>query len=242
MTKRLILFVAAIISLFFTLAPANIARRPPNSASAPPQAAKSPDLSGVWYMHGKFGANRDLSPGADLPFTPWGLQRMKDNQKELNPDLKCLPPGMPRMWTLPFPFEIIQLPGRVLIHYEQDSIVRDIHLDGRAHSAELPLYTGDSTGKYEGDTLVVDTTEFNDKTWLDSAAHPHSDQLHLIERIRRPSHDVLQVELTIDDPKAYSKPWKAERVFDLKPDWQISEIVCEENNTYLNAPDAPAEK
>ena len=208
-------------------------------ASATHDGSHYPDFSGVWYMHGKL--NRTLSPEAP-PFTPWGLDQFKLNEHKLNPDLRCFPPGVPRIWTLPFPFEIIQLSGRVIIHYEQNSVVRNIHMDGRSHSAELPLWTGDSVGKYEGDTLVVDTTGFNDKTWLDNVGHPHSDQLHLIERISRPSHDVLKVEMTVEDPKAYTMPWTGERVFDLKPDWEISELVCEENNTYLNAPDVSVDK
>jgi hypothetical protein len=96
---------------------------------------------------------------------------------------------------------------------------------------------GDSIGKWDGDTLVVDTIGFNDQTWLDNTKRPHSEDLHIIERIRRTSHDVLQLDITIDDPKAYTKPWTSQRIFDLKSGWEISENICEDNNTYLFPPD-----
>jgi hypothetical protein len=89
---------------------------------------------------------------------------------------------------------------------------------------------GHATGKYDGDALVIDTVGFNDKTWLDPMGLPHSDALHVIERMRRVDHDTLEDQITIDDPKAYTKPWTATKIFKRKPDWQIQEYVCEENN------------
>jgi hypothetical protein len=104
-------------------------------------------------------------------------------------------------------------------------------MDGRAHPKDAePTYMGHSTGKWEGRTLVVDTVGFNDKTWLDPMGLPHSDAMHLTERIQRVNHDTLVDEYTIDDPKTYTKPWKATHTFILKPDWQIQEYVCAENN------------
>ena len=116
--------------------------------------------------------------------------------------------------------------------------MRQIHTDGRDHPKDLlPTWLGDSIGKWDGDTLVVDTVGFNDKTWIDNTGLPHSDALHLVERLRRVSHDVLQLDITVDDPKAYTKPWSVQRVFDLKPDWEIGELICEDNNPYLSTPD-----
>jgi len=89
---------------------------------------------------------------------------------------------------------------------------------------------GDSVGKWEDDALVIDTVGFNDKTWLDANGLPHSDALHVVERLRRIDHDTLRVDYTIDDPKVYTKPWNAEKLFDLKPDWRIKEYVCAEDN------------
>jgi hypothetical protein len=95
-----------------------------------------------------------------------------------------------------------------------------------------PTYSGDSIGKWEGDTLVVDTIGFNDKTWLDSGGLPHSEALHVVERIRRVDHDTLVDDVTIEDPMAYTKPFSAQQLYKLKPAWEIQELVCNENNKY----------
>jgi hypothetical protein len=110
-------------------------------------------------------------------------------------------------------------------------MVRQIFTDGRQHSEDItPSFMGDSIGKWEGDTLVVDTVGFNDKTWLDGEGLPHSDALHLVERIRRVSHEAMTIDFTIDDPKAYTKPWVAHNLFELKPGWNIGEVVCVDDN------------
>jgi hypothetical protein len=130
----------------------------------------------------------------------------------------------------PLPWEVVHARDRIIIIYEYESLVRQIFTDGRKHPEDLdPTYMGHSIGRYEGDVLVVDTIGFNDKTWLDLLGHlPHTDALHLVERIRRVDHDTLQFDYTIDDPKAYRKPWTAQKFFKLKPDWQIQEYVCTE--------------
>jgi len=212
------------------------------SAAGAPQASQAQgssqarDLSGVWFTQGKVRANFAFEGGA--PFLPWGEERVKAGPQKEALVVLCIPPGVPRVWTEPYPFEIISLPGRVLIIYEYQHLIRQIYTDGREHPKDLtPTYMGNSIGKWEGNTLVVDTTGFNDKTWIDGSRHPHSDALHVVERIQRVSHETLQVDITIDDPKAYVKSWTAQRIFDLKPDWEISEQICEENNTYLFPPD-----
>jgi hypothetical protein len=119
-----------------------------------------------------------------------------------------------------------------VIIYEYQSLMRQIFMDGRKHPSDLePTYMGHAIGKFEGDTLIIDTVGFNDKTWLDPMGLPHTDALHVIERMRRVIHDTLEDRYTIDDSKAYAKPWTATRIFKLKPEWQIKEYVCEENNT-----------
>ncbi len=206
---------------------------PAPQASKTQSSTKTPDLSGLWFFHGDdIRANFDYGPSS--PPLPWAQEQLKANQSKLNSVLYCYPVGVPRIWTQPYPFEFIVLPNRVLIYYEFQHTVRQIFMDGREHPKDLiPTYMGHSTGKWEGDTLVIDTVGFNDKTWLDNTKRPLSDALHVTERIRRPSHDVLEVAFTVDDPKGYAKPWTVKRVFDLKPDWEISEHVCEDNNTYL---------
>jgi hypothetical protein len=137
---------------------------------------------------------------------------------------------MPRLYLQPFPFEIIQLPGRVIMLFEFSHYVRQIYTDGRKHNTDLgPTWLGDSIGHWDGDTLVVDTIGFNDKTWLDRAGHPHSTDLHLVERIRRVDPKTMTDDITIEDPKAYTKPWGGQITFQSHPTWNIMEMVCEDN-------------
>src|SRR5260370_16027215 len=128
-------------------------------------------------------------------------------------------------------FELRQFPGEVLLLFDQDHLVRRICLDGRGHPESYPsTWMGHSIGKYEGDTLVVDTVGLNDKTRADRAGHPHTDALHFVERIRRLNPKALQYEGTIDDAKAYKKPWTRKIVQDsLPPGFQLLEgVLCEE--------------
>ena len=152
-----------------------------------------------------------------------------------DPIFNCFPPGVPRIYLLNFPVQIVQIPGQVIMLFEFDHFVRRIYTDGRAHDKDAgALWMGDSIGRWEGDTLVVDTTNFNDKTWIDRGGHPHSDALHLVERIRRVDHDTLEDDLTIEDPKAYTKPWSGQLIFQLKPQWKLMEMSCEDNVTFLD--------
>ena len=197
----------------------------------------APDFSGVWFIE---EYHRNLLPEEDPPFQPWALEKFKALQEEKihqdpddgpDPTERCIPPGIPREMEQPFPFEIVQTHDRVIMIFEYQSLIRQIFTDGRGHPQDLePTYMGNSTGKFEGNTLVIDTIGFNDKTWLDPMGLPHSDQLHVIEHLRRVDRDTLVDEYTIDDPKAYTKPWTAQKTFKLKPDWQIKEYVCAENN------------
>jgi hypothetical protein len=229
-------FFLTAVTIISVLSPLFLARAAGTPQASKAQSASQPaDLSGVWFTQGKVRANFGFEGGTLLP---WGEERVKAGPQKMTLVVLCIPPGVPRIWTEPYPFEIILLPGRVLIQYEYQHLVRQIHTDGREHPQDLiPTYMGHSIGKWEGNTLVVDTIGFNDKTWIDGSRHPHSDALHVVERIQRVSHDVLQVDITIDDPKTYVKPWTAQRIFDLKPGWEISEQICEENNTYLFPPD-----
>ncbi len=211
-------------------------------------SSPTPDLSGVWNMKGS-PATRYLSYSLtkdEPPMTPWAEERfqaakpsfgpraVEDSNDPVNPTtisaVGCFPPGVPRIYLQPFPMEIIQTPGRVIMLFEFSHFVRQIFTDGRKHNTDLgPTWMGDSIGHWEGDTLVVDTVGFNDKTWLDRGGHPHSTQLHVVERLRRVEQNILQNDLTIEDPIAYSKPWSAQLTFQLRPTWNITEMVCEDN-------------
>lgn len=208
-----------------------------------PAAVSSADLSGVWTQYPRISGSSgfaDFSFGKDEPpMTPWAEAKYKaakpvhvGGYEGVSDDstLACFPPGVPRIYLFNFPMEIFQLPGRVIMVYEYGHYVRQIFADGRSHPKDVnPTWMGDSVGKWEGNTLVVDTIGFNDKTWLDQVGHPHSDLLHLVERIRRIAPDMLQIDITFDDPKAYTKPWTGRKLFKLRPDWQITEYICEES-------------
>jgi hypothetical protein len=149
-----------------------------------------------------------------------------------DPVYKCFPPGTPRIYFHPFPVEIVQTPGRVLMLFEYDHTVRQIITDGSGHRDDLPAsWMGDSVGRWEGDTLVVETVNFNDQTWIDRQGVPHSDQLKVIERLRRPTPDTLRVEITIEDPVAFTQPWTAQRFY-RKADFGIVEMSCMDNYTF----------
>jgi hypothetical protein len=129
--------------------------------------------------------------------------------------------------------QIVQVPGRVIMFFGRN--VRQIYIDGRQHPLNLkPLWMGHSIGKWEGETFVIDTIGISDRTWLDRMGHPHSDALHLVERFRRDSPDRLDLDMTIDDPKAYTKAWTAQRTFRLRPPTsELGEAVCED--MFINA-------
>ncbi len=190
-----------------------------------------------------------------LPLTPWGEERFKANRAthganavasttSTEPIVKCLPPGVPAIYMVSiYPMELIQTPGRVIQLFEYNNYVRQIFTDGRKHQDLTPTWMGDAIGKWEGDTLVVDTTGFNDKTWIDSEGNPHSDALHVVERIRRMDPNHLVDDITVEDPKAYTKTFMGKRVFTFHPDWNIAEYVCEDSDVFLKyQKEAGAEK
>jgi len=229
---------------------------PHDAATSSVARGATPDLTGVWRRSRRppdnarrytmFELAMSLT-NEDPPMTQWGQERFKAARPNLGPHAvplsqtndpvtKCFPPGVPRIYLQrAAPMEIMQVPGRVMMVFEYDHFVRQIYTDGRQHSKDLiPTWMGDSVGRWEGNTLVVDTVGFNDKTWLDHVGHPHSDALHLVERIRRISHDAMEIDITVDDPKAYAKPWTAHTIYELKPGWNIAEVVCEDNANFAD--------
>ena len=194
--------------------------------------AGTADLSGVWQ--GRQDAIT-FSP-QEPPLRPWAEEEFKAimpgygpraTPNSHDPILRCLPPGVPRILLIPLPMQIVQIPDKVIMLFEYDHYIRHIYTDGREHPEDLsPTWMGHSIGKWEGDTLVVETTGFNDQSWLDQVGHPHSDALRLVERIRRVDQDTLQIDITIDDPKAYDRPWTGQVVFHLRPGWNLIEYIC----------------
>jgi len=177
-----------------------------------------------------------------VPFQPWAAavyDYNSKNQSKYDPEGYCLPPGGPRLMATPYPMEMIQLPDqkRVLMIFEGAThIWREIYMDGRPHptgDALNPTYLGHSVGHYEGDALVVDVVGFNEATWLDYFGHPHTDQLHVVERFTRPNKGTLHYEALIDDPGAYTKPFKVAWDTPWNARNELSEYICQENNKYL---------
>jgi hypothetical protein len=219
-----------------------VGRGPAGPVDGPPHDPH--DLTGVWNTRRGYGGNSYDRQGPDM--TAWGQQQYKlakssnsgqyTLQETNDPVIaKCFPPGVPRIYLQPFPLQIVQTPKEVLILYEYDHTIRHVFIDGRKHpnGSDISLtYMGDSIGHWDGDTLVVDTVGFNEKTWLDRIGHPHSDQLHVIERFQRKNLNDLEVDITMEDPKALAKPWNAHIGFQLHPDWSLSEQVCTDNGDF----------
>jgi hypothetical protein len=174
-------------------------------------------------------------PGG-LPFQPWAAElrkkRMADNMKD-NPDAHCLPMGNLQFHTHPQPRKIVQAPKTIVILYEGNAGTRQIFLDGRPlpNNDPQPWWYGYSTGKWEGNTLVVQTSGFRDGGWLDVAGSPLTDEAMTIERFRRPTFGTLEIEVTVNDPKAYTKPWTVNFTQRLLPDEELIEFICGENET-----------
>ena len=197
-----------------------------------------PDFNGVWqrpYVPDMSRSGRNQQGPGTLPFTLRGSEIFKNyDVSKFDYTGHCLPQGLTRSMNSPFPIEIVQTASRFAILYEAWNVFHVVPTGGSDRAKEPdPTLMGDSVGRWDGDTLVIDTIGFNDKTNLDTVGHPHSDQLHLIERFTRTDDVHIAYEITVIDPKIYSEAWKNSRVFTLRPDWQIMEYSCEENNKDL---------
>lgn len=213
--------------------------KPNLTAPAPRTPEGKPDLSGIWHAdNGRYLSNLAGS-GVDVPMQPWAAAVYKERLDSLGrdkPQVRCLPHGVPdAMLVAGIPFKIIQTPGVLVVLYEEFNQYRQIFTDGRTLPSDPnPAWFGYSIGKWEGDAFVVETTGFKEGTWLDNGGHPHTDALHVTERFRRPNFGSMELDVTIDDPKAYTTPWKATTVhFKLLPDMELIEHLCE------NEKDAP---
>jgi hypothetical protein len=168
---------------------------------------------GVVVSLGAVGAvppGRGVVEGNEIPYLPEAAAQRKqnfENRLTADPEIKCYLPGVPRATYLPYPFQIVQTPKFVLMAYEYAGATRTIYLDSAPPSPD-DSWMGHSVGRYEGDTLVVDVTSQNDRTWLDRSGNFHSDALHVVERYTPLTPDALTYEATIEDPKVFSRPWK----------------------------------
>jgi hypothetical protein len=191
------------------------------------QARVHPDFSGdgVWVPR----QVADIAEGADIPLQPWAKAKFQENSgKPSETDRRCLPPGVPRIMFQSRPFEIVQEANRILFLYEGGAHVwRQVWMDGRDRPKDPnPDWLGHSIGQWSGDTLVVDTVGFNDRTWLDDAGHPHTEQMHVIEKFTRTDSVTMKYEVTIDDPGAYTKTWMSTSTLAFHPGEKLAEDIC----------------
>jgi hypothetical protein len=211
------------------------------SAPAPKLPDGKPDLGGLW-LGDQWGppGRRPTPPGETRPMPPEMLpwaQKVFDERRASSikddPEARCMPQGVPKATTLPYPVEIINAPGKLVMLYEMYSLRREIFTDGRELPKEFisPSWMGYSVGKWEGDEFVVTTGGFNDQVWnIDLAGHPHSDVLRVTERFRRVDFGHMDIRVTIDDPKTWTKAWVMPVMrYTFLPDTDLLEFVCEKN-------------
>jgi hypothetical protein len=220
--------------------PRTASGEPDLAAPAPRLPNGKPDFSGLWEPIKTYSRDlaEDLKSPEAVPFQPWAAaladDRADGSQSRDDPPAQCLPQGVPRLGGAPAPWKLVQTDDLIVIVYEAFNLWRQVFIDGRKLADEVnPTWLGYSTGRFEGDTLVVDTRGFNGKAWLDQVGKPSTEQLHVIERYRRTDFGHLEIEITIDDPGAYTRPWTVLQRATLKPDTELLEFVCNENNRDL---------
>lgn len=195
------------------------------------------DLQGIWMPDDNRWI-RDLAVdlGDDkVPYQPWARKLFDERKDGLHsredPDAHCMAQGVPKIDLVSYPWKLIETPDSIIIIYETFTYWRQIFTDGReVASYAKPAWMGYSTGHWEGDTFVVETTGFNGKMWLDQVGRPTTDQLRVTTRYTRTHFGHMSIEVTIDDPGAYTAPWSATGVVHLRPGWEPMEFICAENN------------
>ena len=257
MRIRFLTLVAVLVFPF--LACAQAAQRPEDTQ--PKSSVSHPDLSGVWLPPDPQALDRaigyqdrgakDYGFAKNISRTPWAEEKYQAAKPGFGPRrapggndpiLRCDPIGMPRI--IGGAFEIIQIPGRVLLYFESEHVHREVWMDGRELPKDPdPTWYGYSVGRWDGDTLVVDTIGFNDKSWIDSWGNPHSEDMHVEERYRRVDHNTLELKMTVTDSKAYSAPLvTSPKTFTLHPKYELVESLCvpEDEKAFLDRVREPA--
>lgn len=225
--------------------------KPNLSAPVPKAPDGKPDLTGLWQRMRNpnqrvtslaMGPNLEdfMRPGEKIPPMLPAAEALH-RQRQANfmadrPSARCLPHGIPDQMLIGVPMKIVQNPGLTLILYEEFARFRQVFTDGRPNPpVTQPAWLGYSTGHWESDWFVVDTRGFNDKSWLDDSGRPHTEALHTIEKFRRPNFGHMDVEITIDDPQAYTKPWSFPLQFQFLADTEMIEDVCDNERDSAHA-------
>jgi hypothetical protein len=203
----------------------------PPAGPAPRLPWGKPDFNGVWQR--PYVANIEQR-GSTLPYTEWGKKQWESYHAEQGDYTgACLPFGYVRSINSPDPVHIIQTEKNLAFLWEQNNWFKILPIEGKAPTKGVPTWFGDSLAHWDGDTLVIETRDFNGLTRLDTSGHPHSDQLRTTERYTRTDLGHIAYQLTIEDPKTYTNPIVSNRTFTLRPDWEVLEYSCEENNVGL---------
>jgi hypothetical protein len=208
--------------------------KPNLTAPAPRTADGKIDLTGMWVADNSRHLGNLAVDLKEVPFQPWAEKLFNERRANMgrdDPEARCMPQGVPKVNTLPYPYKVFNTPNAVVILYEMYYLYRQIFTDGRDLPKEYvnPSWMGNSIGKWDDDDFVVTTSGFNDKMWMDTAGHPHTDALVVTERFQRKDFGHMEVHVTIDDPKAYTKPWNAVIKQHLVADSELLEFVCEKN-------------
>ena len=236
---------AAVLAVCAWIPTPAVAQAKPPGAAIPRAADGHPDFSGIWQVMNTANfdiqdhsaqkgvpAGQGVVEGNEIPYTPAALAKKMENYKNratADPESKCYLPGVPRITYMPFPFQILQTPGQVTILYEYVHAIRYIYTNGTPHPpGPIEWWMGDSRGRWDGDTLVVDTVHFIADTWFDRAGNHHSEALHVVERYSFIDRDHLNYEVTIEDPKVFTRPWKMRMVIyrHTEPGFQLLEYEC----------------
>ena len=251
MNKRFIRVLAAIVIAIAASASVHAQQGAAAAKQIPRTADGKPDLSGVWIAGSqpllvgeeeaarlrKLEASRPPFPREAPPYKPEYEAKRQEYVARRgidDPMARCLLSGVPRVTTRPLPFQIVQTKDLVVILYEAHHAFRIIPTDGRSHPDDIePSYLGESVGRWEGDTLVVEVIGFNEKTWLAGTGTIHSDQLRVIERYTRDTPETIVYQVTMEDPVVFTKPWRQQVIFHLRPNDRIREYECIENNEDL---------
>jgi hypothetical protein len=228
---------------------------PPLASDAPRTQDGKPDFTGIWQVlntaawdiqdhQARQGvpAGIGVVDGNVLPYLPAAAAKKRDNfehRSTADPETKCYLPGLPRLMYMPFPFQIFQTPAKMTMLFEYVHATRLIYTNGMPHpKGHIDWWMGDSRGRWEGDTLVVDVTDFNEETWFDRAGNFHSDALHLVERFTFMDRDHITYDVTVEDPKVFSRPWRMSMVLYRRkePRAQLLEYDCYAFDREFHAP------
>lgn len=215
---------------------------PPAAPGGPIYTPPSPamNISGVWWTQ-SYSPKAQIVGGGDLPYNEKGKSQYAANVAALKAGtLKdearrvCVPDGLPRILGNPYPFQLIQTPGRVTFVYELNHIIRPIPLDKPQQSAEelevAPYYSGHSVAHWSGNTLVIETAGFNEKTFIDATGAPHSETMTTVEEVKKLDDKTLEDVITVTDAMLFTKPWSARFVYDLHPEVRLEDYVCGEKH------------